>query len=296
MKMKPRNIEEKDADGPSMEKRPEASDADEDDGTFWEWFTHEIVEGFVETLQTVQEDGGIVTQMLTENLHSPSSISFDDKELTYFLALAAFDSYDLAGKCRGRLALGDTQFQNSDNKDSILQFGVYEITDGKHNGKKILAFRGTDLSDTVAKHVTVLQDASLVVPQLPNLGRPIKDAIRNALEVALKHEPDFICGHSLGGLIAECVCSETGIPGASFNAPGPWSSLPLHNLLSGDKYNGVKFEVHLTRNDPVSLFGGMLGVAISHVGKPIWHPGVGTDHVIDNHKIELMVTDLEKDL
>ena len=116
------------------------------------------------------------------------------------------------------------------------------------------------------------------------------------MEDALNKDPDYICGHSLGGLIAECVCSETGIPGASFNAPGPWSAVTSNNLLTGNKYNVVKFEVHLTRNDPVSLFGGILGVAVSHVGHPIWRLGVGVDDCGANHKMELMLNDLEKDL
>ena len=178
--------------------------------------------------------------------------------------------------------------------DNNIQFGVYEISKGKHKSKKILAYRGTDLHDTGAAQVTLLQDASLSLPQVPYLGRPIKEAISSAVEDALEQKPDFICGHSLGGLITECVCGETGIPGASFNAPAPWSSLPLHNLLSGDKYDKVKFEVHLTKNDIVSLFGGFPGVSLSHVGHPIWHQGVGTDDIIANHKMELMLKDLEK--
>ena len=263
----------------------------------WEGIKN-FMKGTVEAAQAVQEDGGKVTQAIADVLHSPSSVSLDDKELVFLLALAANDSYSLSGKCRGRLELLDSQPQNSKscNMDNNIQFGVYEILDGKHKGKKILAYRGTDLSDKGSAQVTLLQDASLVLPSLSHLGKPIKEAIRSAVEDALEQKPDFICGHSLGGLIAECVCGETGKPGASFNAPGPWGAVPANNLLTGNKYNGVKFEVHLTRNDPVSLFGGMLGVAISHVGKPIWRPGVGADDVGANHKMELMLNDLEKDL
>ena len=44
----------------------------------------------------------------------------------------------------------------------------------------------------------------------------------------------------------------------------------------------------------MSLFGSYMGPECSHVGHPIWHPGVGTDDVIANHKMELMLNDLEK--
>ena len=101
---------------------------------------------------------------------------------------------------------------------------MYEILDGQHKGKNILAYRGTDLSDPGSAQETLLQDASLSLPSFTNLGRPIREAISCAVGDALEQKPDFICGHSLGGLIAECVCGETGIPGATFNAPGPRNS------------------------------------------------------------------------
>ena len=209
----------------------------------------DVTKKIVEGVQTEVDALGPYEEVLADALGAASSVSLDDKELTYLLALAAYDSYTLSGDCGGLLSLENRQFQNSEgcNMDNNIQFGVYEISKGKHESKKILAYRGTDLHDKGAAQVTLLQDASLSLPQVPYLGRPIKEAISSAVEDALEQKPDFICGHSLGGLITECVCGETGIPGASFNAPAPWSSLPLHNLLSGDKYDKVKFEVHLTK-------------------------------------------------
>ena len=255
------------------------------------------MELITEVAQTKVNVVGHYKEVLADALGADFSVSLDDKELTYLLALAASDSYTLSGDCGGLLSLESLQFQNSEgnNMDNNIQFGAYKISKGKHKDKKILAYRGTDLHDKGAAQVTLLQDVSLVLPQVPYLGRPIKEAISSAVEDALQQKPDFICGHSLGGLIAECVCGETGIPGASFNAPAPWSSLPLHNLLSGDKYKDTKFEVHLTEHDIVSLFGGFPGVSLSHVGHPIWHPGVGADDVMANHKMDLMVEVLEKD-
>ena len=252
----------------------------------------DVAERVIKGLQRVQDQVGPIERLAIQALGSASTINLDDDFLTFLLALAAFDTYTLLGNCNGRLELKISQFQNllGSNMQNKIQYGLYEISEGRHKGKKILAYRGTEVSGLV----TLLQDISLALPSLTYFGQPIKEAIDSAVEITLKHKPDFICGHSLGGLIAECVCSETGIPGASFNAPGPWSTIPSNNLLTGNKYNGVKFEVHLTRNDPVSLFGSYMGPECSHVGHPLWHPGVGTDDVIANHKMELMLNDLEK--
>jgi putative lipase involved disintegration of autophagic bodies len=57
-----------------------------------------------------------------------------------------------------------------------------------------------------------------------------------AVEIVEAEKPDYITGHSLGGIIAKLVCTETGIPGASFASlgaidPFSWScSLVEHNL------------------------------------------------------------------
>ena len=171
---------------------------------------------------------------------------------------------------------------------------MYEVVEGRHRGKKVLAYRGTDVSNEVSAVSTLLQDLSLGLPNCSYLEQPIRSAISCAVLNAQKHRPDYICGHSLGGLLAECVCSETGISGASFNAPGPWAATPENNLIEGKQYDGVRFEVHLTRHDPVSLFGSYLGPECSHVGHPVWHSGVGEQDVLANHSMQLLVDDLDK--
>ena len=219
-----------------------------------------------------------------------SSKNLDDKDLSLLLARAAWDCYTFSGDSfNGRLKCLDKVLQNSEeeNKSNILQYGLYEISEGKHKGKKVLAYRGTEIKDEHARNVTLLQDLSLAFPG-GVLGDVIKFTIKTAVNIAQICKPDFICGHSLGGLIAECVCGETGIPGASFNAPGPWGAAPANNLLTGDKYNGVKFEVHLTINDPISSIGSVLGPENSHVGRPIWHSGF-------NHMMDSIIQDLEND-
>ena len=98
----------------------------------------------------------------------------------------------------------------------------------------------------------------------------IREAIGWAVQEATNHEPDFICGHSIGGLIAECVCAHTGLKGAAFNAPGPWAPSG-NNLVDGDNYKNIPFEIHNTKGDVVSLFGSAAGPKSSHIGKPKWH-------------------------
>ena len=178
----------------------------------------DVAERVVKGVQRVQDQVGPIERLAIQALGSASTINLDDNFLTFLLALAAFDSYTLLGNCNGRLELKISQFQNllGSNMQNKIQYGLYEISEGRHKGKKILAYRGTEVSGLV----TLLQDISLALPSLTYFGQPIKEAIDSAVEITLKHKPDFICGHSLGGLIAECVCSETGIPGASFNAPG----------------------------------------------------------------------------
>ncbi len=162
---------------------------------------------------------------------------------------------------------------------NVLQWGIYEIQDGPLANKKILAYRDTDLI------IGVNQDLSIA---LIDNGDYIRKVIKLAKNVANDNKVDYLCGHSLGGLIAEAVCSHWGIPGASFNAPGPRSSIEKNNLADGNKYNGVSFEVHVTSNDPVSWLGSAGGSNSSHIGKPHWHYHKG------GHSMKSLREDIEK--
>ena len=251
----------------------------------------EVVNG-VQNLQDAVASG---ERLVLELLERPASQRLNDNELVLLLALAASDSYTLSGSCRGKLEIIYKQYLNAAH-DKHIQFGVYKVTTGIYKGKKILAYRGTDMSNVVSATRTIAQDLSLTFP-LNMFGLPIREAIQRAVGFAEEHRADYICGHSLGGLLAECVCGKLGLPGASFNAPGPWSPYPWYNLLrpehSGAKYDGAKFEVHLTRHDPISLFGSGLGPECSHVGKPVWHDGLGHKELLKNHGIELLIKNLE---
>ena len=104
-----------------------------------------------------------------------------------------------------------------------LQWATYTIEQGEHEGKTILAYMGTDFAGNFEQ---VLTD----IWSVPTANYMMRNMADEAVEIAMGLDPvpDFITGHSLGGIIAEMVCSETGIPGASFAALGafdPFSAL-----------------------------------------------------------------------
>ena len=114
--------------------------------------------------------------------------------------------------------------------------------------------------------------------------RKVMDAV---LLVAERLRPDYITGHSLGGTIAETVASFTGIPGMSFNAPGPVGFITETPFLNPDKaaYTGIMFEAHLRENDPVSQVN-----YEHHINKsPIWHHGSA-------HGSDIMLRDIQRDM
>ena len=138
---------------------------------------------------------------------------------------------------------------------------MYTIKGGDYDGNKICAFRGTD------SFMGGVQDIDVVIGGSTGI---IREVIGWAVQHTRNNDADFICGHSLGGLIAECVCAHTGIRGAAFNAPGPWAASG-NNLVDGNNYNHVPFEIHNTEGDVVSLFGSAGGPNSSHIGKLKWH-------------------------
>eukprot|EP00929_Paragymnodinium_shiwhaense_P059416 TRINITY_DN29760_c0_g1_i2.p1 TRINITY_DN29760_c0_g1~~TRINITY_DN29760_c0_g1_i2.p1 ORF type:complete len:294 (+),score=27.89 TRINITY_DN29760_c0_g1_i2:447-1328(+) len=85
----------------------------------------------------------------------------------------------------------------------------------------------------------------------------------------------YVTGHSLGGYIAEVVASWAGVDGAAFNSPGPWRIHPLRNMTGPAR---PRFEVHLTRDDPLAIALFPKPENAKHIAEPIWHAG-------DNHRI-----------
>jgi hypothetical protein len=120
--------------------------------------------------------------------------------------------------------------ENFDGKDA-LKWSTYTIMQGSHEGKKVLAFQGTDFSNLEQ----VLADI-WSVPMATDLMRNMR---AEAVAVAEEQNPHFITGHSLGGILAELVCSETGIPGASFAALGAFDPFSLMDRASFETQFGV---------------------------------------------------------
>lgn len=114
------------------------------------------------------------------------------------------------------------EFQIEDSKHTMLtQWGLYRIVHGPHMGSTILAFRGTDTARGAR------QDISMIVGRD---GGSFRRAIQECVATAEEKMPTWVCGHSLGGCLAECVTSHTGIGGAAFNAPGPWVCIQTRTL------------------------------------------------------------------
>jgi len=151
---------------------------------------------------------------------------------------------------------------------NLIQAGCY-VKDGD---VAIVAYRGT------VSFKGIMQDLSWWGPVS---GRTIRSAIKEASSFYLKcaalhgDKKFYVTGHSLGGYIAEAVASYCDVDGACFNAPGPWSNSPMKNVTGVYR---PRFEIHLTRSDPLALVFFPKPENSSHIGKPIWHDG-------KNHRI-----------
>ena len=146
---------------------------------------------------------------------------------------------------------------------AFLQYARYHINSGPHAGKTILAFTGTHDS---AKAMTA--GVATVMSTFSMRNQATNTFIDFAIKIAIDANPHFVTGHSLGGMIAEVVCSFTGIPGASFDAPGVFHPGKPNNLC-GQLFVGKQFECHLCALDPFSLMN-----PTAHIGDPRWHMNI----------------------
>ena len=145
--------------------------------------------------------------------------------------------------------------------DGTLRWVLYTARSG-HGlpaGATILAFMGTDFDDTFrAREAQMAQDAAI-----PLGGEAIIRARDAAVRAVKEAKPDYVTGHSLGGLLAECAASYTGSSGASFGAPGPVGE---PNLADGGKQGGARWATVLHRADPVVSLDQAGGRRHSHIG------------------------------
>lgn len=132
----------------------------------------------------------------------------------------------------------------TDGRDA-LQWGTYEINQGLYTGKTILAFMGTKPS----KFEQLIADAWSVPLGNDMMRNMTDDAVQVALSVIEDvggKENLFITGHSLGGIVAELVCSELGIEGASFGAIGAYDPYSLFDQTIVEEIVGAI-------DDPVNI-------------------------------------------
>jgi len=123
--------------------------------------------------------------------------------------------------------------ENFDGKDA-LQWSTYTIMQGAHKGEKVLAFQGTDPNN--------LEQILADIWSVPLATDMMRNMRKEAVAVAKEQNPHFITAHSLGGILVELVCSETGIPGASFAALGAFDPFSLMDRESFEKRFGLNFD------------------------------------------------------
>jgi len=147
--------------------------------------------------------------------------------------------------CSAQMWLYEANFDAVTDGVDVVQWSLYNIESGAHSGKKILSFMGTDSSN-----------AEQIVADVWGMGfsKPMMySMVEEATEIARRLNPDYITGHSLGGFLAQGVCTETGIEGASFGGigghdPGSATTTIFQNV----EHHGVKFEVVMNTGDIIA--------------------------------------------
>merc|ERR1712054_674641 len=212
------------------------------------------VEGY-NPVNTINNVATIAFTCYTRNL--------PDKRVRRWLAACASDCYNDSARLAetGRRVARPTTLGPIDNY--ILKAAIYE-----KDGKTCLAIKGTDNpTNGVQCGLLALTEATL--------GR-LADI---ASSWAQAHKVNYVTGHSLGGFLAEAVASRLGKDGAAFQSPGGRGLLTCF----GNKWStSTKFEVHLARTDPVSMFR-----MDRHIAEPVWHSVGPNPHGIDNMREDL---------
>jgi len=234
--------------------------------------------------------GPLVNEKVTK------TVDLDDEYLLQLLAACAKDCYEFE-KARKEsfnshlIELTDKrQVEDITKTKNHLQFGVYKIKRGKHKYKTIMAYRGTNSAKGFLQDLTLVNIEafhSITGISHDNARFMLLAILERAVKKAKEIRPDFICGHSLGAFIAECVCTETGFSGAAFNGPAPYAHKAEDNYVLGDQHHDVPFEVHQTSGDPVSHFG---NPGAAHIGKPKWKPKESDP--IYNHNMDKMIKEV----
>mmetsp|Transcript_28531 Transcript_28531/g.37328 ORF Transcript_28531/g.37328 Transcript_28531/m.37328 type:complete len:248 (+) Transcript_28531:56-799(+) len=205
-----------------------------------------------------------------------STQPLNDQSLLKILARCSYDAYEMNGKfdVYDWVKVLEVYDESSGNEVGAV---LYEIIQGDHTNKTILTFRGSWSVKDWLTDATLIERADFM------------PYVTFAREILCNSGADYVTGHSLGAITAEAAASWVGVEGAAFNGPGPKSSQQSKNL-AGDAYDGVKFEVHLTRGDLISPFGESLEDADeTHIGTPIWH---NIHFPLDAHSMRGMLLNL----
>lgn len=155
----------------------------------------------------------------------------------------------------------------------------------KYNPKyAIIGYRGTDITnmDDIITNLNIL------------IGNANIDYVKNALDIYnianKKYDSIIVCGHSLGGYIANAVSMSRGCLSYTFN-PAWMVSVDYYNSLN--KYPNINcLKIH---DDIVSLYAGLQNINNLKVFKP--HPIINenrNDILLFNHSIDNFIIPKQK--
>lgn len=141
----------------------------------------------------------------------------------------------------------------TDGRDA-LQWATYQIQQGPYQGKTILSFMGTKLSNA-EQVVADIWSVPLANGMMRNMTDDAVQIAQQVMEEVGGKENLFITGHSLGGIVAELTCSELGIQGASFGAIGAFDP---YSLADANIVNGIMAEIELNVGAEIAVINGYI--------------------------------------
>lgn len=155
----------------------------------------------------------------------------------------------------------------------------------KYNHKyAIIGYRGTDITnmDDIITNLNIL------------IGNANIEYVKNALDIyniaTKKYDSIIVCGHSLGGYVANAVAMYKGCLSYSFN-PAWMVSVDYYNSLN--KYPNINcLKIH---DDIISLYAGLQNINNLKVFKP--HPIIDNDRnniLLFNHSIDNFIIPKQK--
>mmetsp|Transcript_21741 Transcript_21741/g.22490 ORF Transcript_21741/g.22490 Transcript_21741/m.22490 type:complete len:257 (+) Transcript_21741:73-843(+) len=193
-----------------------------------------------------------------------------DIEIIKLMVICSEDVYKLEQiLTKEQLTLEKYEKESNDTNNN-LQYGYYKILQGTYAGQTILSFRGLDS----------LRGTKQLI-DFGSGGDYIRQCINEAVEIAKLLTPNWVCGHTIGGVYAECISSALGISGAAFNTLGPWSPYVNYNILPDLKHQDAKFVVFNTYADPICHLWGDRHI----VNSVIWTKHMGEEISEESNRI-----------